>query len=698
MVALFNIEGWKPDSESVARYLQNLQAAVAVILSFSNIPGLQKGAAAAAQNTAIIQGAISAGGDFAIRVPGTYQINSTILIPSGVSIYLGAGVVVQVASGSTSAMAFRFQNATNSRLWGPGTVDFNTRGGTGAIAPYHGIVFGPNAANCFVGGGITLQDSKQYTVFGYLNTNCVVDDINVQAGTFGGIGVNGVFFAGNSFYPTVRNVKGVVTDDAVVMNVRDIPALANQFPGSVGPIVGAIIDGVYTSNTVRTGAGVNIYAAFWDSGIYADATLGAPPVITALGNAVSGLVTATTDKAHGMSVGSTFKIASANPSTYNTSEINGYARVIEVPSATTFKYSSTGTAYVGSAVLTINFDCRDISVSNVHTTNTGSVQLSLSNTSDDAAQRGVITSLTARNIRGKAFDPGSATVVSACSINFVTTIDLEIDGIECPVVNAEGGSAPSIFGMQNNAYLGGKTLIRRAKSVASMTSDAAATPIINIVNGDHVIIDRAELTTLRYTLGNFYSVIANNIKFLQVENSIFTASPQQEAIALGLFGSTANLVWRGNVVDGYRRGISLDISFNTAIMASIAQSRFANVYDIPIADFGSGDHRFMVDGVTNISSTNPLFGGGNAALQLSITISGFETDKADPQIIPASFTRSSLKIYGMRARVDVTQVDLAPGSIVFNTNTAAGTLAAQGLVTCQSTTWVRLDNTSLHYP
>jgi hypothetical protein len=73
---------------------------------------LRIGVENAAENTATLQAALTAGGDVRVRTPGIYDLNlnaGPMTIPSFTSLYIGAGVTLRVAAGSLCAMF------TNSR-------------------------------------------------------------------------------------------------------------------------------------------------------------------------------------------------------------------------------------------------------------------------------------------------------------------------------------------------------------------------------------------------------------------------------------------------------------------------------------------------------------------------------------------------------------------------------------------------------
>ena len=70
------------------------------------VGGLAAGnsAAAASENAATIQGALSAGGLVQISTPGTYYINDTLVIPSNTELRLGAGVTLRMISGGNKSL------------------------------------------------------------------------------------------------------------------------------------------------------------------------------------------------------------------------------------------------------------------------------------------------------------------------------------------------------------------------------------------------------------------------------------------------------------------------------------------------------------------------------------------------------------------------------------------------------------------
>ncbi len=458
----------------------------------------------ATANTSLLQNAVSQGGYVAITTPGIYTINATINVPSNTSIYIGRGVKLVRLDGGSACTIFQNANPTtgnsNITILGEGVLYFNANGYAATYAansvdcpffsdlnsaaipgivesggtifsgsPFvHGIVM-DNVDRFYIGGGLTLMQSDKYIVYGSQCTNFVIDNLDVYSddtqnpANGSTLGRDGIHIQGNSHYGVIRNIRGTVNDDGMVLNTRDVGAWAAT-ARATGNISDIQYENIALKNQRRSGSVIALYGGLDVGTVDVANTNGndVAPAITAIASVSGAIYKVTTAAAHKMVPGQHFTIYGSNPTGFNTGAATFAAATLGVSigtvltavNATNFTYMApggSGLTYVGSATLVRYYQLANLQVENARSVNGyAAPTVEMSVTTDSASNFGVIDNLVVKNATGLVTNAANTTGV--------------VNGLLCRLYNSDfellwtqNKGSHALFNSSNNFNLSGNS-------------------------------------------------------------------------------------------------------------------------------------------------------------------------------------------------------------------------------------------------
>lgn len=398
-------------------------------------------------NAQAIQAAVDTYVSIGISAPaGTViEIDQTINVPSNRLIYLSDRITLRKVGTTTTQV---FSNAdkvagnTNISIIGHATIDGNAANVTGVVANIRNwnAINMVNVDGLVVSGTsrglLTIRDAYKYILFAGAVRNFRFEDLNLLSEGAANPGRDGIHLAGLSRAGIIQRCYGETNDDFIAINPRAIPLAPNEtYAEAMGPIRDVVVRDIYGRVRDRSGNVVALYGANYDDDAQTvfdgDYTASTPtstrPAITGI-SASGGVATVTTNKPHRMVEGDMFKITGSNPSAYDTS----LGVVQSAPSATTFTYivSSTAGAYVSGAALTIHWHLDNVTVENVRGNTFQSAVFGLLLTPGANQTGGVIRGLRARGISGAADSAQSvASNTAVVGWTSVALVDCEVEDV-----------------------------------------------------------------------------------------------------------------------------------------------------------------------------------------------------------------------------------------------------------------------------
>lgn len=368
-------------------------------------------AAAATNNTTLIQAALNAGGLVQITTPGIISINATLLIPSNTTWYIGRGVILVRTAGGGACLMARNSDAVNGnvniKIVGEGVLYCNSNsyqavynanptdcpyyanlyaanipdisGSITSASPYvHGLYF-ENVNGLYVGDGLTIMQQyksgielRSVTNFHFKNITYYADDpINQNNGST--LGRDAVHSQGRNSFGLIEEQYGAQNDDFMCLNCRDINAWANTASGT-GSITDVEFRQIYGKVLWRGGTIVHLYggldvaSAENTSKGTCTITVAAPAVVTNAGHGLSAnapiFFTTSGALPTGLSTGVVYYVSSPTTNTFQVSATPGGAAI-----TTTGTQSGTHTLF--SAPTSNGFDLAPAITSIVEIASTG---------------------------------------------------------------------------------------------------------------------------------------------------------------------------------------------------------------------------------------------------------------------------------------------------------------------------------------
>jgi len=660
--------------------------------------------ATAAQNYAAIQAALTAGGAVTIDAPiGTViDIDTTLEIPSNTAIEIKEGVTLR-KTGTTTTQIFKNSDPVNGnkniKIFGGGTLDCNVDGVTSIqanIRNWNGLYL-DNIDGLYVGGGLKIKNAYKYIVYGAKLTNFVFEDLDLYS--TGAAGRDGIHLQGNSSNGVIQRITGTTTDDFIALNPRAIPLNPNEnSPRGQGPLKNIAIRDIFGNTHEHSGAVVHLYSACYDNAaqtvfdgdIDAASPTSTKPAIT--GISVSGsYATVTTDKAHRMVVGDVFKISGANPSGYNAD----FGEVIDVPSDTTFVYRVDFPAqYISGAALTIYWQLDNITVENVRGTTMGTGIVAMDCMVDATVSEqpgGLFRNLHISGVSGKCSTTlTTSSVAAVMRVTSCTLINCLIENVTTeehryfPGFNSTRDSTRDVCRFYN-------TTLRNFSSKAPYHAhDISGAGFINISGYLYnMVIEGAHVQWAWVSGGWRHYVLAS----LEDGSSL----------------TLRDLTLQGNAAGfGLCAVIKMSATCKLVLDNCVALSAIESLVDVKDGANVTGGVVVVSGGDVPASSTSAVTVYGNA---IDVRLcNGFTSRSSNPPVrFLGSSTNDSLRIddsvsysaaacatitgtgpysiSGAKAKIDIAnaKVSRLDGAIVYNTNAAAGTLAAAGLVVGQGT-------------
>lgn len=666
----------------------------------------------ASDNYAVLQAAISAAGT--VRINAAYgtviDIDETLLVPSNTTILLSDGITIR-KTGTTTTQVFSNANKdtgnVNIAIVGNATIDGNNANVTGVISNIRNW----NAINMVNVDGLvisglnhgllTIKDAYKYLLFAGAVRNFRFTDLNLMSNNLDGsnLGRDGIHLAGLSRKGIIERCYGATNDDFIAINPRAIPLSPNEtYAEAMGPIRDLVIRDIYGRVRDRSGNVLALYGASYDDdaqtvfdGNYtATAPTSTRPAITGI-TVASGIATATTDKPHRMEQGDIFKITSANPTQYNAD----FGFVHEVPSPTTFTYpvNSTTGAYVGSAALAIYWQLDDVIVENVRGNTYDSSVMAMTLTPGAGQVGGVIRGLTVRGVSGAADAPQSVSSnTSLLGWASVALIDSTIEGLSTP--------EPAWMRLINSANTAGKDPVRTVGHVKIGAASTKNKYLVNQSSGQGPIV---------LAPGKYEGLVLDGFAFNWAWNSGGWAEgvllSMEDGSDVTLSRCSAQGTQGGNdlvAVKQFSAGSVLRMvdCFGITTLNSLANVKDGTLVtggtviidggNIPatsgsaVTVYGNAINVILTGGFSSLSTSPPVqFLGTSANLSLKVD----ESVRYAASAVATLTGTGPYSITGLGAKIDVAdaKVNRVDGAMVYNTNAAAGTLGAAGLVVGQGT-------------
>ncbi len=434
---------------------------------------------AADSNAALLQAAINFAGYVSIFKPGVYCISTPQNLVSNLTLYLARGVVLVKTDDPTHSCTM-FQNSNmaggnvNIALIGEGVIYCNANAYAGVydanpadcpllpavmrsvaalVEPYSNLyqmngIHLENVRGFRLGAGLTVMMANKYNVYGASLSRFDIDDLNlysddtVNPANGSTLGRDGIHIQGLTSDGTIRNIKGTVNDDGVVLNCRDIEPFTSA--RSIGHIRNVTIEKIRLKNQRRAGSNVIVYGGC-DTGTLSGGK-DTCPAITGIVQAGT-TVTVTFAAAHRMFTGQEFSITGSNPAAYNVTN----AAASSVPTATTmtFELAAGAGAYVGGAVGKRFYSMHGITVRDVDGETFSGSAVSLSTTTDTALNSSVLHNLTVDNVSVKlngASGPGVVSMNNTRAVNPTFKNAVNRSGAAFPLYNFSITPTQNSFG------------------------------------------------------------------------------------------------------------------------------------------------------------------------------------------------------------------------------------------------------------
>lgn len=665
----------------------------------------------AAANRAVLQAAISAAGTVCIDAPhGTViDVDETLLVPSNTTILLSDGITLR-KTGTTSTQVFSNANKdtgnVNIAIVGNATIDGNVNNVTGIVSNIRNW----NAINMVNVDGLvisglsrgllTVQGAYKFLLFAGAVQNFRFSDLDFQsAGADPTPGRDGIHLAGLSRKGIIERCFGTTNDDFIAVNPRAIPLAPNEcYAEAMGPIREVMIRDIYGRVRDRSGNVLALYGATYDDaaqtvfdGDYLEATpTSTKPAITGITQA-AGIATATTDKPHRMEQGDIFKIGSSNPSGYNAD----FGFVIDVPTPTTFTYpvnEATG-AYVSGAALTIYWHLDDITVENVHGNTYRSSVFNTKITPGADQVGGVMRGLRVRGISGAVDGPLS--VSSDCSLwawVSVALIDSSIEGLSTPEnawMRLIGGS--NLAGKDPNRTIGNVRIGSATTKANYLVNQNTGQGPIQLPAGKYEGLEIDGFTFhWAYNSGGWrhgiYLAMEDGSDVTLSRCAVRGVKTGGIIAAVGQF--SAGSVLRLNDCFGISACEALvDIKDGASVTGGTVILDGGHVPASSLGAvkvYGNAINVILTGGFTSLSSATPVQLLGTSA---NCTVKADESVRYASSALATMTGTGPYSITGLGAKINVAdaKVNRVDGAMVYNTNAAAGTLGAAGLVVGQGT-------------
>jgi len=188
-------------------------------------------------------------------------------------------------------------------------------------------------------------------------------------------------------------------------------------------------------------------------------------------------------------------------------------------------------------------------------------------------------------------------------------------------------------------------------------------------------------------------LLAGTIDQVNVQASVSNTGSSGRAVVLS--GGIKNLNMTSSTITGGECAVFVTSSQTVSPKVTLTNSRIDCTMGVRIEEAGTEAH----------VSGNQCAGMGSGFIRVS-GVSASVTDGGGNTVPAGNYLRrvggtEAVSITGAGAQVDVTTITRTAGSVVYNTNAAAGTLAAAGLVACDVTgaagSWKLLTNPALNY-
>jgi hypothetical protein len=668
----------------------------------------------ASANYRAIQAAVNAGGTINIQAAqGTViDIDQTILVPSNTTIMLADGITLR-KTGTISTQVFSNSDKVNGNvniaIIGNATLDGNNAGVTGVLSniTVWNVVNMVNVDGLVISGlshgPLTIKDAYKYLLFAGKVKNFRFCDLNLMSDNLdsSGLGRDGIHLAGMSSHGVIERCYGATSDDFIAINPRAVPLYPNETYGvAMGPIKSLVIRDIYGNVRDRSGNVVALYSGTFDDAAQTvmdgDTTSTSPtstkPAIVSI-TQTGGVATVTTNKPHLMVQGDPFKIASSNPVAYNADF--GYVKTVPTPTSFTYAVHTGAGAYVGSAVLTIYWQLDDVTVENVRGNTFNSSVLALALTPGDGQVGGLLRGIKISGVSGAADDTQSvASNTAVMSWTSVALMDSEIRGLSTTepewmrtinTINTSGKDACRTLGrvtigglsVKNNSLVNqttgqgpiflvagkyeGLVLENIAHSFAINSGSWTEGILLSMTAGSNVTIRDSSVRCAHTTAGG---------KLLVIKQMDSTCSVLLDnCVAEGAVESIADIKDGAPVTGG------LVVVSGGAVSSSALSA---------ITCYGNAITVILENGFRSLCSATPVsFLGTAANCVLKVGDSVSHASAASATITGTG----PYSISGIGAKIDVAnaKVNRVDGVLLYNTNAAAGTLGAAGLVVGQGT-------------
>lgn len=640
------------------------------------VAGLSATAGTGGANVALIQAALNQGG--VIGIPGNLgviEINATLYVRSNSAVIIGKGTTLKMADNSGRTLVLANLNDqsgdTNIYVGGGGTIDGNSAN-QNAISDIRqmGLYF-CNVDQLTI-ENLRIVNIRKYHILLASATNFLVRDIWVTSTQ---AGADGVHVHGNSNNGVIERISGTSGDDFIALNVKDVSNWLNPTTPAlhIGPIRNITVRKI--TGNVQAGNAGNCVA------VYSNVT-GTTTNLTGATWA-NGVGTFTFSGTVG-TVGDFVQIAGVNPSTWN-----GNYRVLSAGAGSTVvELDQNPGTYVSGGTIDSNYAMTGIRIEDVKPVMVNGGTVVYLATFPSPGFGGVINDVVVDDIR-----PQSTT---GRTLSFYTNIGLgQFSRIRHGLQSGSGTEL--IWGEQgfNHEVL----MFDRIANDMPYTASLGALAKINsparrikISNANHQL---AGSTTSAWLLTN--SASSTTLQFESVELENFSVNARRDnggraAFELGQAQFPAVSIvnmWVsncGNAVTGNGNTGDVNLAINGLQVKNIFGGNsvlqfYAAGARVQISCQGYVPRGNAYGAYSFLSST----GTGGAITMLKAAGAPNYTYTFGWIASDTPGSGSSLYCDGHEITVDVTKLTRWDGAIVRNTNSAAGTLGAAGLVSCQGT-------------
>lgn len=663
---------WDSDTGAISAFGQTFPSPVA---GAGNVSGLVPGAGVASVNTAILKASAGAGG--AVAIPGNLgviQINETIYLPSSTAVFIGKGTTIKMADGSARSLVFANLNdqTGNSNIYigGGGTIDCNWQGQTSISDIRQMGLYFCNVDQLVI-ENLRIINARKYHILLGSATNFAIRDIYVNSTA---VGADGVHVHGNSSDGIIERISGTSGDDFIALNVKDVANWLN-------PTTPALHIGPIRNTTVRKITG-NVTAA--NSGncvaVYSNVT-GTPTTLTGASWA-NGIATLTYSGTVGVA-GGFVQVAGVNPSTWN-----GVFRVLSSAAGTlTYEMDQDPGARVSGGTVDANYAISGLRIEDIkpEMINTGNaVYLA---TFPSPGSGGAIDDVLVDDVNPSALVSGRSLALYTCiGTGIFKRIRHNVQsGAGTELIWGEPGFNHEVLDftdiVNTRAYTGTQG------AVCKFFSPARA---FKVTNASHLL---AGSSTAAWSMTNSASSTALQYESLDVAN--VTVKGRRDNVGQAAFDlgagdwpavnvanlSVSNCVncIKGNGTSGAINLVINGLQVKNLAAGAAALQFYATGKTVQVGISGYLPRGNVFGAFSLISNT----GGAGAVTVLKASGApnytyNFPWIKSDTPAAGASLYCDGWEIYA-----DVTKVARWDGAIIRNTNAAAGTLGAAGLVSCQ---------------